>query len=453
MAVAIPEVVPKLSQAEPAVKAHPTVLVATTSRWYPTARLAVALANAGCAVEIVCPPNHPVTKTSAGGRTHLYHGLAPLRSFAAAIADAQPDLIIPGDDLAAHHLHLLHAREVSEGRGNSQVCTLIERSLGARESFPAAYDRAVFIKLAEEEGIRVPQTEVIANLDELKERIVRTGFPVVLKANGTSGGDGVRIVHTVDEAERGFRSLQAPPRLLRAIKKAVWDHNVTLVGPALRRRRFVMSAQAFVAGREATSAVACWQGKVLAALHFEVINKRSAAGPATVVRLISNADMSTAAEKLVRRLNLSGLHGFDFMLEEQTQNAYLIEMNPRATQVGHLALGPGRDIPAALYAALSGKKVEPAPKLTENDTIALFPQEWIRDPESPFLRSAYHDIPWEEPELVRDCARNRRKQSSWYSRANWGKTSARERDPKPVQSAAPNPGVKMDWEANKSRYE
>ncbi len=92
---------------------------------------------------------------------------------------------------------------------------------------------------------------------------------------------------------------------------------MTLVGPALLRRRFEMNAQSFVDGREATSAVACWQGKVLAALHFEVINKRSAAGPATVVRWIENIDIATAAEKMVRRLNLSGVHGFDFMLEEE----------------------------------------------------------------------------------------------------------------------------------------
>jgi hypothetical protein len=156
---------------------------------------------------------------------------------------------------------------------------------------------------------------------------------------------------------------------------------------------------------------------------------------------------------MVRRLNLSGLHGFDFMLEEQTRNAYLIEMNPRATQVGHLTLGPGRDIPAALYSVLSGKAVDPAPKVTENDTIALFPQEWIRDAESPFLRSAYHDIPWEEPELVCDCVRTRRKQNSWYSRARWSKTSTPTRALKPAQSAATSHGVGLDWEADKSRYE
>jgi carbamoylphosphate synthase large subunit len=139
--------------------------------------------------------------------------------------------------------------------------------------------------------------------------------------------------------------------------------------------------------------------------------------------LIEHPDMSVAAEKMVRRLNLSGVHGFDFMLEEQTGKAYLIEMNPRATQVGHLALGPGRDIPAALYSILSGQALQAASKVTEKETIALFPQEWIRDPESEFLRSAHHDVPWEQPELVQDCVSNRRKQNAWYSRANWSKHS------------------------------
>jgi hypothetical protein len=435
MAVANPKVDNKAESMpiNSGVKSCPTVLVATTSRWYPTVRLAMALAKAGCSVEVVCPTGHPLVKTRAAAKIHFYHGLAPLHSFAAAIEEARPDLIIPGDDLATRHLHRLHARERSHS--DSPICSLIERSLGVAEDFPIVYDRATFMELAREQGIRVPDTVAIANLDDLKDWMVKNGFPTVLKANGTSGGDGVRVVRTVEEAERAFCSLEAPPRRLRALKRAVVDHDATLLRPAFLRRQFVMSAQTFIAGREATSAVACWQGKVLAALQFEVINKRSAAGPATVVRLIEDADMSSAGDKMVRRLNLSGLHGFDFMLEEQTGKAYLIEMNPRATQVGHLALGLGRDIPAALYAALSGKAVQPAPRVTENQTIALFPQEWIRDPESPFLRSAYHDIPWEEPELVRDCVSNRRKQSGWYSRANWSETSEPQSTPKKVHAS------------------
>ena len=134
-----------------------------------------------------------------------------------------------------------------------------------------------------------------------------------------------------------------------------------------------------------------------------------------VLRLIEDAEMSAATRKIARRLNLSGLHGFDFMRDARTGYAYLIEINPRTTQVGHLSLGLGRDLPAALYAAVTGKPVHAAPAVTKKDTIALFPQEWIRDSASPFLRSAYVDIPWEAPELVMAFIASRRRQFTWSS--------------------------------------
>jgi hypothetical protein len=392
----------------------PKVLIVTTSKWLPTARLAMALAHAGCTVDALCPAHHPMGKIGAVREAYVYRGLTPLTSFAHAVAKAKPDLIVPGDDLATLHLHRLYERE----GGHGEIAKLIERSLGAPESFPVVYARTRFIELAQQEGIRAPKTEVIANADALRQWVGRMGFPAVLKANGTSGGDGVRVVHTFEEAERALGLLQAPPMLARAAKRALVDHDQTLIWPSLFRRRSVVNAQEFVPGREATSAVACWEGAVLASLHFEVVHKRDAAGPSSVLRLIENPEMSAAAERMVRRLKLSGLHGFDFMLEASTGNARLIEINPRATQVGHLTLGPGRDLPAALYAALSGESLHPAPKVTENDTIALFPQEWMRDPESAFLQSAYHDVPWEEPELLRACAHSLRKPSAGLAPRN-----------------------------------
>jgi Carbamoyl-phosphate synthase L chain, ATP binding domain len=383
----------------------PTILIVTTSRWFPTARLAMALVGAGCVVDAVCPAGHPLTKMRAVRRAYAYRGLMPLHSFAAAIAAAQPDFLVPGDDLATCQLHYLHARERRRGKDGRGVCELIERSLGAPESFPVVYARSEFVDMAREQGVRAPKTEVIANLDDVRKWVARFGLPTVLKANGTSGGEGVRVAHTLEEAERAFRDLQSPPLLARAAKRALVDQDKSLVWPSLLRRRSVVNAQVFVAGHEATSTVACWKGAVLASLHFEVVNKRSAAGQSSVLHLIENAEMSAAAEKMVRRLGLSGIHGFDFMLEAHTANAHLIEINPRATQVGHLALGPGRDLPAALYSAISGEPFQAAKKVTENDTITLFPQEWTRDPASPFLTSGYHDVPWEEPELLRACVR------------------------------------------------
>jgi biotin carboxylase len=271
------------------------------------------------------------------------------------------------------------------------------------------YARTAFIDLAREAGIRAPKMAEIASIEDLRKWVAQTGLPTVLKANGTSGGEGVRVVDTLEDAERAFRALQAPPLVARAVKRALVDQDKSLVWSSLLRQRSIVNAQVFVPGREATTTVACWKGAVLASLHFEVVNKRSAAGPSSVVRLIENAEMSATAEKMVGRLGLSGIHGFDFMLEGESGNAHLIEINPRATQVGHLALGAGRDLPAALYSAVSGEPYHAAPKVTESNTITLFPQEWMRDPASAFLTSGYHDVPWEEPELLRACVRKARK--------------------------------------------
>ena len=409
----------------------PTVLLATTARWIPTARLAMALASAGFRVEAVCPSGHPLTKTGVATKTYSYRGLRPLSSFANAIAAAKPDLIVPGDDLATFHLHQLHQKE-REHRRNGELRALIERSLGAPESFPTVFQRAAFLELAQELNVRSPRTEVIADSADLRSWAANVGFPIALKADGTSGGDGVKIAFNLEEAENAFRALSAPPLLVRALKRTLVDQDDTLLRPSLLRRHSIVNAQVFVAGREATSAIACWQGAVLASLHFEVVKKAQALGHATVVRVIENQEMSIAAERLVQRLHLSGLHGLDFMLEGKTGKAHLIEINPRSTQVGHLTLGLGRDLPAALYSAISGMPVRPARKVTEKDTIALFPQEWIRDETSPFLRSCYHDVPWQVPELVGACVLSRRKQHSWYA------SKARLKSTPPVELLPPD---------------
>jgi hypothetical protein len=406
----------------------------------PTARLALALVNAGFRVEALCPSRHPICQTQIASGTHTYQGLTPLRSLVRAIVAAKPDIIIPGDDLATRHLHELYQQRGFYSNVTADLGFLIERSLGSSEAFPIVHARAAFMELAREEGIRIPETAIIKSAEDVKNWVKRVG-PTVLKADGTSGGEGVRTVRTVAEAQHAFRELQAPPLLARALKRAALNQDRTLIRPSLMRHRRVVSAQVLVLGHEATSTVACWKGEVSASLHFEVLRKSSAAGHATVVRLIESPEMTTAVEKIVRRMGLSGLCGFDFMLESTTGNAYLIEINPRATQVGHITLGAGHDLPAALYAAVTGQGVRVAPAVTENDTVALFPHEWARDPRSEMLRTGYHDVPWETPDLVHACIRRSRKQSKWYSRAARSYEIA---IPSPVKASANNSAVRLD---------
>jgi hypothetical protein len=384
----------------------PTVLIVTSSRWFPTARLAVTLANAGCTVQAVYPSGHPITKTLAVTRGFEYRGLAPLQSIAAAIAATSPDLLVSGDDLATWHLHRLYEEKLRAGPSGSTICALIERSLGAPENFAVIDDRASFMQVAQQAGVRIPHTALVPDFTELDRLTARGGFPIVLKANGTWGGEGIRVVKNIEESRRALRTLQAPPLLARAMKRALFDRDTTLVRPSFLRRGAAVIAQSFIAGGEGTSAVACWKGEVLGSLHFAVLEKSRSSGHATVVRRVEHPEMIDATEKMARGLSLSGFHGFDFMLDDRANDAYLIEINPRATQVGHLALGPGRDLAGALASALTCAPARPSPSVTENDTIALFPQEWLRDPSSPYLHSGYHDVPWDQPDLVRACVRN-----------------------------------------------
>jgi hypothetical protein len=107
--------------------------------------------------------------------------------------------------------------------------------------------------------------------------------------------------------------------------------------------------------------------------------------------------MESATREIARHYRLSGIHGMDF-LRDATGAVHLIEINPRATQGGALAFGPGRDLPAALSSQLQpGSGIRAA---ILNDTVAIFPREWQRDPASPWLRSAHHDVPWDDPAVL-----------------------------------------------------
>ena len=61
-----------------------------------------------------------------------------------------------------------------------------------------------------------------------------------------------------------------------------------------------------------------------------MLRKSHSSGHATVVRRIAHREMVDATIKIARRLELSGFHGFDFMLAEHTNDAYLIELNSPA---------------------------------------------------------------------------------------------------------------------------
>ena len=93
-------------------------------------------------------------------------------------------------------------------------------------------------------------------------------------------------------------------------------------------------------------------GRCLHLFTVEVLASVGPTGPATLVRVISHPGMSRAVELMVERLKLSGLCGFDFILNAEDGTAQLLELNPRATQTSYLIAADGKDLLAHLHSVL-----------------------------------------------------------------------------------------------------
>ena len=382
----------------------PQVLLTATNRWPSTARLALGLTKTGCRVSAVCPKQgHPLTSTSVVHEVFPYSSLRPLDSLQRAIEETNPQLVIPSDDRGVQHLHELYDRSRASGSNGSAIAKLIERSLGSPESFPIVTGRCELLEIAKQEGLRVPPTKLLKTSDDLKSWQAEHDFPWVLKGDGTFGGRGVRIAQTLEEAEFCFLDIQRIFGGMRAIKRAFVNRDPFWLRPWWKNVRPAVIVQSYVVGRPANCAFACWKGEVLAGIAVEVVSSEGMTGPASIVRKVDNLEMMLAAERLSRRLGLSGFFGLDFMIEDGGNATYLIEMNPRCTPLSHLQLGKGRDLIGALSAKLLGRPVTEVPPVTEKDLIAYFPQAWHRHSE--FLDTSFQDIPQGEPKLVEELMR------------------------------------------------
>jgi len=313
---------------------------------------------------------------------------------------------MPSDDSVVWQMHRLHS-------STPELRPLIENSLGAPEWYGTIRSRGETLRVASDLGIRIPQTRTVISEQDLR------GWdesPVaVLKLDGTWGGTGVEIARSPDEMRAAFSKLSKPSRVDDTLKRLLFNRDPYVLWRRNTEERCV-TIQEFIPGRPANTMLCCWRGEVISSVTVEVVCAHGTTGIATVVRLIRNAEIAAASRLLARRLMLNGFHGLDFVLEQGTGAAYLIEMNPRCTQLGHLRLPGQGDLVGALMARLKGAFPEVEDRVITSDTIAFFPQAFHLNPKNPYLRHGYHDVPWEEPALVDELLRDSWPHRQWHAR-------------------------------------
>jgi hypothetical protein len=382
-----------------ALRSNPKTLVVSALPYMFSAKLVLSLEQVGFSVAVVCPSRHPVHHLRRPPKRYPLgvagaNSLGPLGAkgrVKAAIEHYGPATVIACDDHAVRILHRIGSA------ASGSLRNLLEISLGPVGAYPVLESRTAQVQLAHRLNIRTPLFKIVDTQHSLARALEEIRPPAFIKRDDSWAGLGVRKVTDSSTAFKAWRELSNQHSLLQAFK------NVRSMGlrHALAGVRNVLPGihlQAAVTGRPANHAVLCRNGEVIGGLTVLALETSSTTGPASVLRAIDNPEMSAMAGRLVKELRLNGFAGFDFLLGDNGE-PYFLEINARATPAVTLALAGKPDLLDLLFKTIAHSSNAPN-RYVAADTVALFPDEILRDEASPFLRTAYHDMPVDEPGLV-----------------------------------------------------
>ena len=355
----------------------PILLVATTTNWHGTARIPRSLARAGFSVALLTPRSalseasrHLARIDYLSDRATPAEWLAALDS---AVESVAPRLIVPCDDMAFRLLAL------------APGSALIERSLGDPAHFQGSVDKTMLPALAAAHGVPMPPCAVVSGPGDIEPFVAVHGFPVVLKRAHGFAGQGVAICATREE-------------LAAALARFTEANRGDPLDPSTRRHLL----QAHVDGRIQYFHTLAFEGALRAGWALEkLVANPDPTGPPTVTRWFHSDRLEAATRRLIEGLKMSGFLFAEFIVDPRGE-PLLLEINRRVSPATHRGEARNVDLCAALHAALHGTASASRSRLDDGEEgISVhFPQEWLRDPASPWLDAHPADVPWDEPELL-----------------------------------------------------
>jgi len=339
-----------------------------------------------------------------------YRGLDSLGTLRQSVSGNPCDIVIPCDDGVVAQLHALHRQEPS-------LRDLIEVSLGPASSYAVTGHRHRLLEVAAELGIPVPTTRKVTSIDDLAAWYRDVAPLGVVKVDGESGGNGVRICRSLDESVVAWRNLGATPSLMTACKRIMVDRDPLALWARQQATNHEITIQQFVDGRPANSMFAALNGKLVAVLSVVVLAANGPTGAAMIVRKLNDPRLANNASLIAERLELTGFYGLDYVLDANTGVPQLIEMNPRSTQLGHLEFTDQRSLVTEFCAAFRSQAAVTAHRPVPGDTVALFPASLaILHTHHARTDAAYLDEPKEEATLVEELKRDPWPQRQWLAR-------------------------------------
>ena len=410
----------------------------------------------GCRVSVICPEESHLTYAPHLAHRFRFRLTDSLGALRHAILASRADYVLPTDDMSVWFLHELAEQTPA-------LRPMIERSLGDHGSYELIRSRLRLLRLARTLGIAVPETEPLHSVEQLDQWEAEHHFPYVLKKDGTWGGRGVQVAEDAQGARQALTALAT--EATRAERTVQWlrigDKSVFTRLRCLRNPE--LTVQRFVSGVPANAMFACAEGRILGEVQARVIASEGEKGPALVIHLMDDPRISHAGAALAKALQLSGFFGLDFMLDGETGEPLLIELNPRSTQLGHIAVANQPDLAGRLWAHWTGNPLPPSGGPELGRTVCFYPkgEQFTRETASlpgcrldvaaheapmvstliagnPALRSRIRGRLWRSLAKLKGSLRNEAQpQAYFYQSATFDLDSAGEAAARPALEPAP----------------
>lgn len=351
-----------------------------------------ALARAGFEVVLLTPKDSLAEKSRYVAKlAYLDDASTPrqwLHAFAATVKATSPRLVMPCDEMA---YRLLQTLVVSPPPGLApalalELGALIRYSMGEPAHYGTSVDKTLLPPAAEALGVRVPPHAIVATTEEVERFAGIHGYPLVLKRRRSSSGSGVVIC-----ADRS------------AIERAMIDLSTTTAEDLSESTAGRLIVQAHISGPIRFYPTMAWKGAVLTGYAGQkLMSNPGPKSPPTVNRYYRSPQLRAISTKLAAGFQITGFFSPEFVEDARSGLPYLMEINRRLVGGAHRGSAINVDHCAALHAALHGMPSPTRADLDEGEEhfTIHFPQEWLRDPGSSWLREYPVDVPWDEPELI-----------------------------------------------------
>jgi hypothetical protein len=378
-----------------------TLIIALNESWTGISRLPEGLKRAGFSTYALCPQKSYLAKTRFLDGGFFYPTYTYSRSnliylwIIAAYFKFKPDIIIPGDEDSILALHRL--ANFSENLPVlNKLSKLIRASLTPKEFDELILSKSDFQAKCSQLGLRTPKNTVVSDLSGALEVARASGFPLVVKYDSGYGGSGVFICSNEDEMKKHFSEF-SKTSLIALLKAKLKDLFFVSIFSGDKK----ISIQQYIEGTVGQSPFCAKDGVVFAAnpmIRLQTFPGKT--GPASVSAGFQNADIESYVLAVARALSYSGFGSVEYMIDAKSGLLYIIELNPRPTPTCHLNSSVvANDLGEMFYKGLNLEALNPVP--FRPFTVAMFPGEKRRDPLSPYLISAYHDIPLDDPNLLK----------------------------------------------------